>query len=750
MPFVGQNKSRVGGWIGDTDRGYDDSRYQYGGYANGARDERANLAYRQNNAEQRQGPQIDRGEQNQTRGIQMGSLSSLQSAAAGNTPSKAEALGQQMSDRAIRSQVSAAGNVRGGPGAQAAAFKSASQNAALQRADMNQGIQAERANEMATARGQLAQASTAARGQDIGLATSQAQLAQNQTALNDARAQQYEQLQNKVGSDQLQANLTQQQIGAQSQMAANQQNQSTAQNNANRDFDLFKGAAGLVSGGIQAIGSISDPAAKAPVMGSLSSLGLGGTGPASETFAGRGGTLSGSPTGELKAHSDFATRFASNPGAMPSDMVGKYTPSDMNGKDVFRSDEDAKEPSWTKPDDFGMRKAKEPGKDYSKQAPGSEDWARYGEPAKDEGDPDWKRGGATKRKKEKSNAFATILGGISGGYRDSMTSDPKAKREAFEAGAAHATKQITGEDMAPWPKDEEDDEEDGDEAEAGAVAAKETAAKHVAPAGSSPLPMPPPAPMQTTPAPAAAQSVAARAQSRPAAPPPAPAPSLTSQFLSMMPSDPRAKDALPLYEPEGKRLQQSLDGHGYLADEQQDDGRPSLAGPTPRYSSHDAPNSAERKKKGAPKERKMTPEEMKAAADKLGAEMRSDHQARMERGPSVKERFGEMPSDAMADAARSMEPSPYAYKEEMRPAEQAPGEVNIGPMANKMAEDPVARTAIVRDPETGMLAIDKDKGLKVVMGSLASLQEQIDAMQNDVPRAARAKKERRRGNSAQP
>jgi hypothetical protein len=82
---------------------------------------------------------------------------------------------------------------------------------------------------------------------------------------------------------------------------------------------------------------------------------------------------------------------------------------------------------------------------------------------------------------------------------------------------------------------------------------------------------------------------------------------------------------------------------------------------------------------------------------------------------------------SMASANRSMEPSAYAYKPEFKPAEQKPGEVNVGPMAQNMAADPVAKTAIVTMPD-GMLAIDKDKGLKLVMGSIASLQKQVDAM----------------------
>jgi hypothetical protein len=101
----------------------------------------------------------------------------------------------------------------------------------------------------------------------------------------------------------------------------------------------------------------------------------------------------------------------------------------------------------------------------------------------------------------------------------------------------------------------------------------------------------------------------------------------------------------------------------------------------------------------------------------------------------------------MASAMRSMKPAIYAYKSEYTPPDQSAGEVNIGPMANAMARNPVARTAIVRDDNTGMLAIDKGKAEKIIMGSLASLQHQIDDIDHDVPRAIRARK--RRGDDAE-
>lgn len=90
-------------------------------------------------------------------------------------------------------------------------------------------------------------------------------------------------------------------------------------------------------------------------------------------------------------------------------------------------------------------------------------------------------------------------------------------------------------------------------------------------------------------------------------------------------------------------------------------------------------------------------------------------------------KFG-MHDSPMADANRAMEASSYEYKPEFTPPEQAPGEKNVGPMANKMAADPIAKTAIVEDPDTGLLGIDKTKGLKLALGGLSDLQRQIDAL----------------------
>ena len=787
---------------------YDASRYQYGGYAGGARDERANLAIRQNDVEARKGPMIDRTQSDQSRGFQMGSLANLDAATKGQTedmrllsgaangtaPSRAEQLGQQMSDRALRSQVSAAGNVRGGPGAQAAAFRQASQGAAQQRADMNQGIQAERAAEMATARGQfagamgnargqLASAATSTRGQDIGLATDQARLDQNQTALNDARAQQYETLQNKVATDQLNANVQQQQIASGYNQNANQLNTQTNQKNADKDWDLIKGIGGAASGALGGVlGLLSDPNSKAPIMGSLASLGMGGVpagseGPGAATFEklSPGGGLD--VGGSMKAHSDFATQYSRNATSGPTTL------SDMNAKgsimlspgeaknpvtldealrqnDAARYDtaeadvrtgfngtprgyasgrgaaEDDDGPSWLEPGKFKTGGKVADGPDYSKLAPGSEDFERYGASKAKEGDPDWKRGGETKKAgAKKAPGWAQILSGGLGGFgawtggsRDVMRSDEASKREAFQAGVATA-RAYPGERISPegWPESKLGPKKGGNVAdrdwrnmqmaaiERGDERPKEEKLDPEAglpPQSPHPLPPPPPPPMER--------------------------PRIMEIGATEM-ETPSRKSAASKFTPAGrKRTTSDEQAKAPVMD--------TKGGRDPQTFKRDTKADQARVKRAHEDKAGREADELMAA---YGKSLGKGASVAMDEG-EIDDKFGTMPDQAMAQAMRSMEASPYAYKEGLRPPEQKPGEVNIGPMANKMAADPVARTAIVRDPGTGLLAIDKDKATKVIMGSLASLQDQLDDMKNDVPRAARAKKQRRRGDSAQP
>lgn len=90
--------------------------------------------------------------------------------------------------------------------------------------------------------------------------------------------------------------------------------------------------------------------------------------------------------------------------------------------------------------------------------------------------------------------------------------------------------------------------------------------------------------------------------------------------------------------------------------------------------------------------------------------------------------------EAIAQANRSMAGSAYSYKPEFTPPEQAPGERNVGPMAQNMAADPVASTAVKRDPATGMLMLDGAKMTKLNSAGIASLQQQVDGLAAAVAR----------------
>ncbi len=114
------------------------------------------------------------------------------------------------------------------------------------------------------------------------------------------------------------------------------------------------------------------------------------------------------------------------------------------------------------------------------------------------------------------------------------------------------------------------------------------------------------------------------------------------------------------------------------------------------------------------------------AAAKDADAMMAGFGASLDRGASVKPSEGYVPDVEMYAGMKAMKPSLYAYKPEFKPGEQVPGELQVGPMANPMAEHPVTATALVKDPNTGLLAIDKDKALKLSMGAIATLAEDVE------------------------
>lgn len=126
----------------------------------------------------------------------------LRGAADGSAPSQAAALMSAGTDQSIAAQQAMANSTRGGAAASLAAQRQAAGAANDLRAQNVNQMAALRANEMATARGQLAGASGQLYGQDIGLAGQQLGANMQQRELNDkyavareAMAQQAEQAQ---------------------------------------------------------------------------------------------------------------------------------------------------------------------------------------------------------------------------------------------------------------------------------------------------------------------------------------------------------------------------------------------------------------------------------------------------------------------------------------------------------------------------------------------------------------------------
>jgi hypothetical protein len=250
-------------------------------------------------------------------------------------------------------------------------------------------------------------------------------------------------------------------------------------------------------------------------------------------------------------------------------------------------------------------------------------------------------------------------------------------------------------------------------------------------------------------------------------------------------SDVGTKEVLPIgAEPEGKQLYIDDSGRGgYRAMSEPQERGASLSGPAPRYSLSQA--AAERAKSAPKSERKMTNDELAAWADREIANTKQKTDALQYTRPAVGQAYDQgygvaraamMNRDAsespmananralapssysykpmaqkmaadpvartavyrdasespMANANRALAPSSYSYKPEFRPPSQAPGEKNVGPMAQKMAADPVARTAVYRDPRSGMLAIDRDKALKLSLGAAGALQQQYDQQQAQI------------------
>lgn len=177
----------------------------------------------------------------QMRGRQVGALDTLEGAAAGAAPSAAEAQLQRGTDANIRANFAMAKSAKGYGGI--AAMLGAQQQQEQAGLDLASRTSELRANEMAQARGQYAQALGQARGQDIGAETTNAQLGADVSKFNAQQGQQMaieqgrmtQQARADFAAASNQANLAQGQINLQTGIA-NQQ--------ASNDMSRFNAAQG--------------------------------------------------------------------------------------------------------------------------------------------------------------------------------------------------------------------------------------------------------------------------------------------------------------------------------------------------------------------------------------------------------------------------------------------------------------------------------------------------------------------------
>lgn len=214
---------------------------------------------------QRDPIQINQGPAQQSRGIQMGALGLLRAQANGSAPSSAQILsqrGNQMAGRAAAQRVTGARGVGASVGAFGGANDAASQQAL---ASNVQGASA-RAGEISHGQGAFTAGAGAVRGQDLGAATTNAQLDAQNRELAERQQQHYERMAFDTKNQEMQA------ANDAMNLDRNGQQQQRAQRLAESqaDWQKAKDVASIGLGGFSALAG-SDPRTKMN-MGSLGGL----------------------------------------------------------------------------------------------------------------------------------------------------------------------------------------------------------------------------------------------------------------------------------------------------------------------------------------------------------------------------------------------------------------------------------------------------------------------------------------------
>lgn len=238
------------------------------------------------------GTSIDRSTPNASRSLAMGSLAGLaqaargntedmrmlDQAAAGNAPSRAETLGRQQMSQGLRAQVGALGTARGGS---LAAFRLGLPGASAQQSNVVGAATNARANElgqardaytqaMGAARSAYGQGATSLRGDDIRLATEQANLGAKDRAGAIGQQQFYE----RLAADTRASDLETRHLIEETEDEATRSKRREAAMKREAEWQQTKDTIGAVTGAVGGVASVaSDARTKTKIAwGSLAGL----------------------------------------------------------------------------------------------------------------------------------------------------------------------------------------------------------------------------------------------------------------------------------------------------------------------------------------------------------------------------------------------------------------------------------------------------------------------------------------------
>lgn len=719
----GQNKRTATGFYNQP--GYDPNASNFGGYAGGLNDYRNELERRRQAVDGRAAFTADYGEtdryQNmglESRGAQGRVANLMWQRASGQVPSIAEQQATRQMGQAVAAQGALAASART-PGGLALANQTRANNVAnvqsgiSNQAQINAAQERERAEQAAFgAFSGMRQGDTQGEALAGQRAQFQAQQQQANRNANDQRAFGNEQLEAQALGQSLNAKVANQGVLAGSHNTAEAQNQQTGNQNAqNKGLietvgDFFKSdertkyitsdftakLPGLAPGGGE-----SALARMKHVSGGNWESGNGASAP--ESFAGQRGMLGGDPMGELQAHSNFATRFASDPTA--------------GGMGSFPSDERAKREAYLLGRAHQMEHA----------SGGKPDWEYQpaeGEEIQDKGLNPEKHPTMKAAPKPAQPEPMPLKQYAIDSAKDALLT--AAGPAAWLQGVPHAQQamapKITSDFTAKMPAPMKPGSKLGLSrgGSNGAATSGDPDAPKMRFSASTGWYLPGSQAEQPT-APAIDDDIGAAVAEEQGRDERS---KLAAQGNAL---DPMAQWQARFGDPEAEKIRASFDARNQ-------------GGSAPKTDS----NSLEMRRiqAGFAKDQPEQP----TILGSLGAGSRGLYEAQFGKTTSDERAKVKMPAPEhgpVADANRTMKGQPYVYKPEHTPPDQVPGEPNFGFMAQHLEKSPIAATAVKEDP-SGIKRVDAHKLLKVLAAGVADLQEQQDETRIALAKGGKRKK----------